>query len=188
MIQNKPHIYKLPKSVFPEDGVYKQVMKLKLPMGGVLPHTYKAAVYEAHFKRYKIKDAEKTPVRGAPLKDLFYDEDEYVYHEAYYIKDAKGKIVSWALVLIGNINNEPCATIQLFTKPSTRGQGHASILFKRGLEIIQKYNVKTIFYYGCNRNKFFFKKMKERYVTDKGIEMLNIYTNILKFANTTIKQ
>ena len=163
---------------FPRTKIYNQIVRLHRPSGGINVGTWK---YCTKLAQAQAKNQDWTKIKQPYNSDFFFDD--YIDHVTYVIKEfGTDHVLAWALITIGKFNGKrsKAASIQFFSRPNIRGLGLGSKLFKEAIVIAKEQNIKTLFTYNCNSNKWFFKKM-QKYVPKK-IKVCNVYTNIKDYV------
>lgn len=168
------------QDTFPEDNIYRQICRLRRKNGGINVGTWKycTKVAKAINEGGTILDVNETTT-----SDMIFDT--YKDHYAFYIKDEdSNKVLGWGLLVLGTFDYNPdkiLGAIQFYSRPNIRGAGIGSKLFEEAIRIAEIEHCEACFYYGSNDNKFFFSKMRKKYVP-KTMKLVNIYRNLTEYV------
>lgn len=147
-------IEKLPKKELPDTKILNQLKQCQRKHG-LIYSTYKSLILK--------KDTINS--------DILFDKINNF--NAYCIKDTfkNDEIVSWCIYIKGEIENNRGIQSMYFTRPLYRGLGLGSLLFSKVVNYAKKSGL-PIWIYPYNDNKWFFRKIKNKY---KNIIIENIY-------------
>lgn len=156
----KYKVIKLPKYEYPEPRILRQLSRMHVTEG-LIYDTYKALV-EKQAVSYKNEDIIFDIVKS---------------HYAFYIIDKNNPetIAAWGLVIKGSYSEDPKKNYivgHYYTREKFRGEGLGTILFKESIKISKRNSNCPILVYPCNSNKWYFRKMKDRF-PDANIQ--NVY-------------
>lgn len=153
-------VIKLPKYEYPADNIRRQLSRMHLKQG-LMYDTYKALT-----ENLKVS----------------YDNEDIIFdnvknHYPFYIIDTNkpDTIVAWGLAIKGSYSENPQQNYivsHYFTRDKYRGCGLGTILFNEVYKISKRNNNCPILVYPCNGNKWYFRKMKDRF-PDANIQ--NVY-------------
>lgn len=153
-------VIKLPKYEYPADNIRRQLSRMHLKQG-LMYDTYKALTENLA---------------------VSYDNEDIIFdnvknHYPFYIVDTNkpDTIVAWGLAIKGSYSENPHQNYivsHYYTKDSYRGCGLGTILFNEVYKISKRNSNCPILVYPCNGNKWYFRKMKDRF-PDANIQ--NVY-------------
>ena len=153
-------VIKLPKYEYPADNIRRQLSRMHLKQG-LMYDTYKALTENL---------------------TVSYDNEDIIFdnvknHYPFYIVDTDkpDTIVAWGLAIKGSYSENPQQNYivsHYYTKDKYRGCGLGTILFNEVYKISKRNSNCPILVYPCNGNKWYFRKMKDRF-PDANIQ--NVY-------------
>ena len=139
----------LPKKEFPDPKIQRQLARMHVEEG-LIYDTYRACI---------------DGTREYRNEDIIFDK--VLNHWAFYIieKQKPEKVIAWGIVIKGRYTgkNQDYIVGHYFTRPKYRGYGLGTMLFKESVKISHKNKDCPILVYPCNSNKWYFKKMKDRF-------------------------